>query len=646
MGLKWRRFLVSFFVFACVGALRAQAPGPTSGEITVQLVQGLNSAVNPKGMSQGRVTKSTNPAVPVGSSAMMGLGSDPVNGGYAVKLLQLGINGQTVPAASSSVVLAPDFFNKGLEMTRNKNGPKDSASGTYVFLPEKMIVRFTLTAQPAAEPVAQRPPQRPAETKPQVWKIDSVGETADSGAEVIQQGALLEGTVAYRNTTAKAYLVMHCDFPTKSYPTLLPLETILGVNPEMLTAPGAPGAPVDLSDFATSQLGNTAAIHTSANGQNRSNGGRVKYFYDATDMQAIVNGGGQTLRLSLGSEGSPDTVAQFTLPADNTAVKGIMSACLQKSVAAAQALQDKTVASCPSKSGDFLYNVELKYSDGKPVTFAADDLDNGGQWKIAAPLKGRTARSMVMTCTYRKADSADGSNSPEEHETVAVPATAKSCSFTVAATKTRSSATCLSITANAADALVASNASQSRSVASSSAHASNAATNGSTSSLDGPAGPVVPVNRLNVRGISVRMGRGQILAAAKAAGMIVVSNTTEQLKLVDPTVNAPSGTQAYGLIMLVNLKNDTAVTVNVGEQGGAKSATFEDLSKKWGKPSSLPNGWDIEMGAPGGKATWGDRKTIYADYNPSLYSFGGQTVTIYDAVALAPHPQARKSVPM
>jgi hypothetical protein len=189
-------------------------------------------------------------------------------------------------------------------------------------------------------------------------------------------------------------------------------------------------------------------------------------------------------------------------------------------------------------------------------------------------------------------------------------------------------------------------ATQSGAVISSSAQTGAAVTNGAASTSDGSPGPVAPVNRLNIRGISVRMGRGQILAAARAAGMVIVSNTTQQLKLVDPTVNAPNGTRAYGLIMSMNLVNDTAVMVNVGEQGGAQGATFEDVSKKWGKPTSQPPGWDSELGARGGKATWGDKKTVYADYNPSMYSMGGQTVTIYDAVALAPHPQARTGVPM
>ena len=132
--------------------LHGQAAGPTTGEITVQLVQGIDSSVNPQGKSEGRVTKSTNPAVPVGSTALLGLKSDPINGGYTLQLMRLGIRGTVVPAASSAVALAPDLFNKMLEKTRAAGQPQDAVTGTRVFLPEKMIVRLTL-AEPTPPPV-------------------------------------------------------------------------------------------------------------------------------------------------------------------------------------------------------------------------------------------------------------------------------------------------------------------------------------------------------------------------------------------------------------------------------------------------------------------------------------------------------------
>jgi hypothetical protein len=160
-----------------------------------------------------------------------------------------------------------------------------------------------------------------------------------------------------------------------------------------------------------------------------------------------------------------------------------------------------------------------------------------------------------------------------------------------------------------------------------------------------------PVDRLNVRGISVRMGRQQVLAAAKAAGMVVREDRPQQLKITDATAaGTPTGTgMGYGgkgLVLVIDFKDDKSVKVNISEQGELTNQMFDDLSKKWGKPSSLPYGWEDERGAPGDKATWGDKKNIYADYNPSLYSYFPKSVTIYDAVALAPHTQPRQRIPM
>ena len=112
------------------------------------------------------------------------------------------------------------------------------------------------------------------------------------------------------------------------------------------------------------------------------------------------------------------------------------------------------------------------------------------------------------------------------------------------------------------------------------------------------------------------MGRGQIIAAAKAAGMLINSNTTQELKLIDPTVSAPAGTTAHGLILTVALKNDTAVSVNIGEQGAMRDEAFQDLVKKWGKPPHLPSGYNDELGTSD-KAFWGIRKRCTPSTTPA-----------------------------
>jgi hypothetical protein len=99
--------------------------------------------------------------------------------------------------------------------------------------------------------------------------------------------------------------------------------------------------------------------------------------------------------------------------------------------------------------------------------------------------------------------------------------------------------------------------------------------------------------------------------------MVVLYNHPEQIKLVDPSVvgTDPKVTRS-GLILRINMVHDAAVIVNIGEQGAAHGEIFEDLSKKWGKPSVLPPGYNSELGA-GKRATWGNKADIYADFNPT-----------------------------
>ena len=85
--------------------------------------------------------------------------------------------------------------------------------------------------------------------------------------------------------------------------------------------------------------------------------------------------------------------------------------------------------------------------------------------------------------------------------------------------------------------------------------------------------------------------------------------------------------------------------MSISEQGAMHGEVFEDISKKWGKPTFLPPGYNNERGTSN-RATWGDKNNIYADYNPSIYSFTAQSVTIYDAVALKSQAPVRQAVPM
>jgi hypothetical protein len=520
----------------------AQTSGPTSGEITVQLTQGLDSATNPRGLSQGVVTKSSNPAIPVRTAVIAGLASDPVNGGYTAKLVALNINGRTYPAASSSVALAPDVLSKLPPFLRGQAHNENAVSGAHVFLPEKTFVQFTLM-EPPAKPTA---PVRAAVQPPPPPKHPS--------ADVVDLPPAVPGAPALHASRAASEGCWWEPFAGKT----------LGFE-----------LPVQRCDDPTN---------------------------DSTYQETATG-----LSYQQGKQGAAVGFTVLSKPAAQSVAIAIKTQFLKK--------PNDRVLCTVSKSTQGLGSFEV--------------------YSVAAGSHTRTDCAGLYQSDSDATESTSFFFNPAESKTKFIKFTGEFIGvfpFDLQALRF----------VQTSDPNVA----PSSSAAGSSAQTGSPPANGSASSSDGPPGPVAPVNRLNVRGISVRMGRGQILAAARAAGMVVVSNTAQQLKLVDPTVNAPSGTRAYGLIMTINLVNDTAVMVNFGEQGGAQGATFQDISKKWGKPTSQPPGWDSELGARGGKATWGDKKTVYADYNPSMYSMGGQTVTIYDAVALAPHPQVRQGVPM
>ena len=319
--------------------------------------------------------------------------------------------------------------------------------GEYAFMSGHEAQCFGVDAGLSSgdQPHAVSRPQAPP--PPKAWKIDTLAQLNNVGQDVMQTAAILEGQSTIDGRTADSYLVMHCGFPTSDYPDLLPLETILGGTDEMLNVPGAPGTFVDISDFASSQLGTAKPIDVNANGQNRSNGARVRFFYDAPDMQQIVDAAGQTLKLSLrsGSPSATGPVATFNLPSDNAPVKQMMSACLAKSAKQAEALKARTVASCPApKEGNVLDSIVLKYADnGKELKGDMDEEDSGGLWKLPAIAKGRPLHKVLMTCSYRNAGAPEGTTATDK-STVPLPPTARSCAFMVHKNAQRNDGACFS----------------------------------------------------------------------------------------------------------------------------------------------------------------------------------------------------------
>ena len=92
----------------------------------------------------------------------------------------------------------------------------------------------------------------------------------------------------------------------------------------MFNVPGALGSWLDISDFASSKLGTAAPVLPYAVAQNRSNGARIRFFYDWRDIEQIVNEPGQVLALSLasGQGTSPGITAVFDLPGTTRRRKG------------------------------------------------------------------------------------------------------------------------------------------------------------------------------------------------------------------------------------------------------------------------------------------------------------------------------------
>ena len=424
MSLK-RLGLIFASVLACVGVARGQTGAPNSGEITVQLVQGIDSAVNPHGKSEGRVTKSTNPVVPVGSAALLGLSSDPVNGGYTVKLMRLGINGQMVPAASSDVALAPDFLNKMLERTRAKGQPQDAVSGTRVFLPEKMIVRMTL-AQPPAETAVERPDTgstagktvgavRPAAAPP-VWRMLST-DTSDPNSNA--HSVAIAGTAEAGGRHGPAALKLGCTYGhyANSTEQHASLPVSLRVPTSMAAFMSKPG----YGDFTCEGDGATGSFSVYTEVGGRSVPARSACFdgekptnptapiefglgyEDAVVKQIATSQGGELLVHFREKAGSPDDlVARFPLPEQAPAVQQMIAPCLDLFAAQHKKERESVVVECPALEGEILSDVAVLTGSAMKQLAPDGDNDIGIVWDMPRVTKAHPVRpKLTLACSYK-----------------------------------------------------------------------------------------------------------------------------------------------------------------------------------------------------------------------------------------------------
>lgn len=414
-------------VLAYAGVACGQSSAPTSGEITVQLVQGIDSAVNPNGKSEGRVTKSTNPAVPVGSAALLGLSSDPVNGGYTVKLMRLGIGGQTVPAASSDVALAPDIFNKMLEKTRAKGQPQDAVSGTRVFLPGKMIVRLTLSATPAGATVAQSDagntggrtsgslretatlpawrmlPSDPSDPSSHAHSVAIAG-TAEAGGRRGPAALKLGCTYGqYTNSTQS-----HADLPVGlRVPTAMAAFMIKpGYGEFTCEGDGATGSPSVYTEVGGHLI---TARNVCFDGEKPAAPAapielELRYE-DALVKQIVDSQGGELVVHFRGKDGGPDDlIARFPLPEQAPAVQQMIAPCLDLLAAQHKRERDSIAVECPVLEGETLSDVAvLTGSAMKPLAPDGEN-DIGTAWDMPRVTKAHPVRpKLILACSYKNA---------------------------------------------------------------------------------------------------------------------------------------------------------------------------------------------------------------------------------------------------
>ena len=158
--MRWCGLLLSAYLLLCpVTGSSAQTASPSSGDVVVRMVQGLDSStMRPGQVAMARVVRSTNDGVTSSAPASVQLIPDPSGSGYTVQLAGLVLNGHMIRTASSGVSL-DGVLGRVLNFGRKPGVPQLAASGTRVFLPQDTQLRFSLT-QPPVQTSAVAPVRR------------------------------------------------------------------------------------------------------------------------------------------------------------------------------------------------------------------------------------------------------------------------------------------------------------------------------------------------------------------------------------------------------------------------------------------------------------------------------------------------------
>ena len=426
-------FALSLILVRTTGA--CQTSTPASGEITVQLIQGLDSAANSSGTSEGRIIKSTSAALSIGSRVLLGVVADSPNDGFIVKLLRLEVGGKLVPAASSDVVAAPDFYNRAQEKLRARGLPPDAVKGAHVFLPEKMIVRFTLAPLHEAEDPAHRTlpngiaSRHDAPSAMAGWKLTKTA----MGPE-----AILRGEYDAEGKHGPALLAIGCTTAT-SYTSGINANSLImqlrlsksAVNFDYSNIVMEGGSD---NDFARSQLGSQPEIHIDVSADQVGDAPIAPFDlgYEVPDKRKVIDATDTSLKLTIWppDKPQPQMSVTFKLPADASAMQAMAHPCLvaleQQAAKIDADNKLSTVLECPVVEGKSLVSTKILVGTSrKELEMDADSEATG--WALPKATKAHVRPKLVAVCQYGEPGNSSQKKTIEVTRELAIPARADYC---------------------------------------------------------------------------------------------------------------------------------------------------------------------------------------------------------------------------
>ena len=417
--------------FLCC-SVHGQVSAPISGEITVRLIEGLDSATSQPGTaSHAIVTKSTNPSVSKNAQAVVQLGVDPSTGTLSAQLVQITVAGKNLKTASSKAVLSGGLI-PGLNGALNKadkTGNKTVLAGPHVFIPANTVVQFTLAdlgtqAAVSAQQAKQQAPEVTSPSGPNVWKPVTIPESTESMAG---NGMTIEGAASSGAKRGRVHLQVSCY--TKGYNA-----TSISVSPALFgrTPDDYGEAEENHATVAHFKIGDTASQDVSFSVDKKLNSTSLILGLSLPDEFYTARYAGQAVAVSFLSPDGKAVVldASFTLPIDAGPMTALTAPCIER---AKQALAEsarqmaeqkaKIVVSCPAtKAGKPLDNMRVKVLPSGRIM--QGDTSDGAYMEWALDLK--KGEHGVLECNYAP----PGKGSAATRISLPIPANAVSCEST------------------------------------------------------------------------------------------------------------------------------------------------------------------------------------------------------------------------